>query len=81
MRAGMVLAGGIAVATALIPVPIIHLLGIPLVLLAAIAFAYRQLRTTARLSRTRMACPRCGAPQWFGGAAGLRQVAVPVEET
>ena len=69
---------GVLCAAALIPIPIIHLLGIPLALVAALVVAARQLRTGARLSRVSLACPRCAAPQLFGGASGLRTLDVPL---
>ena len=81
MRAGLVFLVGLAGAAALIPIPIIHLIGIPLMLIVAIVVAMRQLRTASRLSRVRLACPRCGALQGFGGAAGMRAVDAPMAVT
>ena len=78
-RAAIVLLVAIAFAAALIPIPIIHLVGIPLAIVAGIALAIIQLRTVARLAAVRIPCPRCGASQLIGGGMGFRSIDGPIE--
>lgn len=77
-RAAAILAVALVVAVALIPVPIIHLVGIPLALLLGLALAARQLRTVARLAACTMACPKCGERTAVGGGLGLRSATGPL---
>jgi hypothetical protein len=80
-RAALVMGGAVVLAGALIPIPIIHLLGIPLVLLAGIVMAGRQLTLAARLQPLRIACPKCGAVNRVGGGLGYRSVASGLDRT
>lgn len=79
VRAVIILLVGIGAAALLIPVPIIHLLGIPLVLLVSIVAAGRQSVTAARLLPLRLACPSCGAKNSVGGGLGYRNATEPIE--
>ncbi|MES2305431.1 MAG: hypothetical protein V4558_07980 [Gemmatimonadota bacterium] len=79
LRAGGYLLLGVAAAALLIPIPIIHLVGIPLALLIGCVTAARQLARTARLKPVRIACPNCGALNRVGGGLGLRTADLPVE--
>lgn len=75
----MLLATGLA--ATLIPIPIIHLLGIPLLLIAGIVLAVRQLSLVARLRPLRIACPKCGGVNRVGGGLGYRSVAHPMDHS
>lgn len=79
-RAAVVFGAAVALAAALIPVPIVHLLGIPLALLVGAVVAIRQLRAAVRLAPVRIPCPKCGAPQLLGGF-GLRTATEPIERS
>lgn len=79
LRASVTLLVGIAVAALLIPIPIIHLIGIPLALLGGIGLAARQLLTTVRLAPLRLPCPKCAAENRVGGGFGYRSATAPIE--
>ena len=72
-RAALVFGGAVLLAATLIPIPIIHLLGIPLLLIAGIFMASRQLRAVGRLLPLRIACPKCGAVNRVGGGFGYHR--------
>ena len=57
-----------------LPIPIIHLLAIPMILLAGIVMAFRQLSVVGRLAPVRIACPKCGVPNRIGGGLGVRSI-------
>lgn len=78
-RAAMVLGIGVALAATLIPIPIIHLLGIPLLLIAGVVLASRQLTAVLRLDPLQMRCPKCGAVNRVGGGFGYRSATGPFE--
>ena len=77
-RAVGILVVAIALSAALIPIPIVHLVGIPLMLIAGIAAAVRQLRSVALLDPVRFNCPRCGAGNAIGGGLGLPTATGPI---
>jgi hypothetical protein len=77
-RAALILLIAAGLAAAIIPVPIVHLIGIPLILGLGLVGAIRQLRSVALLSPVRMPCPRCGALNSFGGGLGLRSATDPI---
>jgi hypothetical protein len=72
VRSGVIVLVAVVAAAMLIPIPIIHLLGIPMVLLAGVVMAVRQLRSVTKMERVTIACPRCGEPNRFGGGMGYR---------
>lgn len=78
-RAGAVLLGALGLAGMFIPIPIIHLLAIPIILVAGAGVAGRQLMSVARLAPLRIACPKCGAVNRVGGGLGYRQIDRPIE--
>jgi hypothetical protein len=78
-RAVIILCLGIGAAALLIPIPIIHLIGIPLVLLLSLVSAGRQLRVVARLNTIRISCPSCGAMNSVGGWHGYQSATDPIE--
>ncbi len=78
IRALTVVGVALVMAAMLIPVPIVHLVGIPLVLIIGIAVAVRQYRSVARLAPMRLACPRCGAENSLGGGLGYRSATGPI---
>ena len=78
-RAALVFGGAVLLAATLIPIPIIHLLGIPLLLITGIVMAVRQLRAVGRLLPLRIACPKCGAVNRVGGGFGYHDPAAPHE--
>lgn len=77
-RTGLVLLISLVLAGALIPIPIVHLVGIPLVLGIGILVALRQATSVARLAPMRIACPVCGATNSLGGGLGYRSVTTPL---
>jgi hypothetical protein len=80
-RAAGIMLLALVLAAAIIPVPIVHLVGIPLILCVGLLFAVRQLRSVASLSPVRVACPRCGLDNSLGGGLGLRTTTGPVALT
>lgn len=78
-RAAGIVLMSLACAAAMVPVPIVHLVGIPLILVVGMAVAVRVYRSVARLSPMRLACPRCGASNSLGGGWGLRTTTAPLE--
>ena len=79
LRTLAVLAITIFLAATLIPIPIIHLAGIPLVLVVGLAMTGRQALAVGRLQPLRAPCPRCGGVNRLGGGLGLRSVTKPIE--
>ena len=80
-RAAIVIVGSVLLAGTLIPIPIIHLLGITLVLITGVLMAGRQLASVARLQPLRIACPKCGARNRVGGGFGFRSVVGGIDRT
>lgn len=80
-RAGLLMIVCIGLAASLIPIPIIHLLGIPLVLITGLVLALKQLRAVARLRPLQIHCPKCDAVNRVGGGIGMRSLAQPTEWT
>ncbi len=78
-RAGVVMLVAVGAAALLIPIPIIHLVGIPLALLIGVGVAIHQFRSVARLDRITLACPKCDAPNHLGGGLGYRTATGPVQ--
>ena len=78
-RAAIVLVAAVLLAASLIPVPIVHLFGIPMLLIAGLVFAGRQLSITCRLKPVRIRCPRCDGVNRVGGGLGYHGVAEPIE--
>ncbi len=79
LRAAGWLGLGLVAAAVMLPIPIIHLLGIPLVLLVGIGAAIRQTRSVARLAPMKVTCPKCGEPNSIGGGIGFRTETGPIE--
>jgi hypothetical protein len=78
-RAAIVLLVAVLLAASLIPIPIVHLLGIPMMLIAGLVFSGRQLLITCRLKPVRIRCPRCDGVNRVGGGLGFRSVSEPME--
>jgi hypothetical protein len=78
-RALTTLGIGLLGAALFIPIPIIHLLGIPMAIIASVVISIRQFSSAARLDPLRMPCPKCGGTNRIGGGLGLRHPAQPVE--
>ena len=79
MRAAFFLLLGVGGAALLIPVPIIHLVGIPLMLVVGIFAAVKQMTAAARLKPMRLACPACEVKNRIGGGFGYRHPDEPIE--
>jgi hypothetical protein len=62
----------VLLASTLIPIPIVHLLGIPILLVTGVILAVRQVSMAGRLRPLRLACPKCGVPNRVGGGLGYR---------
>ncbi|HET9133241.1 MAG TPA: hypothetical protein VFN90_02975 [Gemmatimonadales bacterium] len=78
LRAGGLLAAALVGAAAIIPVPIIHLVGIPLLVVLGVVLAVRQLRAVARLAPCTLPCPKCGERTTVGGGLGMRSATGPL---
>lgn len=74
-RSAIVMLVAVLLAATLIPIPIIHLLGIPLLLGGGVFLGIRQLTMIGRLRPLRIACPKCGEFNRVGGGLGLRSIA------
>jgi hypothetical protein len=79
-RSAVVMMVAVLLAATLIPIPIIHLLGIPLLLLSGVVLAIRQLSMIGRLKAMKIACPKCGELNRIGGGLGRSSIA-PRERT
>lgn len=79
IRAMGIMGVALVLAAMIIPIPIVHLVGIPLILIVGVVVAARQLRSVATLAPIRMVCPRCGANNSLGGGLGLRTATGPLE--
>lgn len=75
-RSGLVLLASIGLAMLFVPIPIVHLLAIPMILLAGVVLAIRQLSVVGRLAPLRMPCPKCGVMNRVGGGLGMRSTAL-----
>ncbi len=71
--------GSILVAALFIPIPIIHLLAPPAIIISGMVLATRQFRATARLLPLHVSCPKCGAMITLGGGIGVRHPDDPLE--
>jgi hypothetical protein len=71
--------GSIVTAAVFLPIPIIHLLAPPAILITGGVLATRQFRATARLLPMRRPCPKCGAMTSLGGGIGIRHPEQPLE--
>ena len=69
-RSATIMVVAVLLAATLIPIPIVHLLGIPLLLLIGAVTAIRQLGMIGRLESVRIPCPKCGEPNRVGGGLG-----------
>lgn len=81
LRAGLTLLVAVGLAALIIPVPIVHLVGIPLVLGAGVAASVRQYRGVARLAPMSMPCPKCGERNSLGGGFGYRSATEPLSRS
>lgn len=79
VRAVGIFVVAILASVALIPIPIIHLMGPPLLLIGGGIAAGRQLRAVARLTPIRLACPKCQAVNRIGGGFGMIHPDQPLE--
>lgn len=71
--------GSILVAALFIPIPIIHFLAPPAIIITGMVLATRQARATARLLPCRLPCPKCGASLLLGGGLGMAHPMEPME--
>ncbi len=78
-RAATVVLIAMVMSAMLIPIPIVHLIGIPLTLFIGIAVAVRTSRAVARLEPTHLPCPKCGARNNVGGGLGYRSATGPID--
>src|SRR5579862_9123596 len=74
-RSIIVMVVAIGLAAMLIPIPIVHLLGIPLLLVVGVILAIRQLSLIGRLRPVRITCPKCGVSNRVGGGLGVSSIA------
>jgi hypothetical protein len=74
MRAGKLMLIALGLAVAFLPIPIIHLLAIPMLLIGGIALSLRQLSMAGMLRPLRIPCPKCGAGNRVGRMLGVRSI-------
>ena len=74
-RSGLTMLGAVGLSATLIPIPIIHLIGPPMLLLTGAVLAIMQLTYVGRLSAVSVPCPKCGKPNRIGGGLGRRSIA------
>lgn len=79
LRAAVFFLISIGLAALLIPIPIVHLFGIPLMLVLGIVTAVRSLGRVAKLEPMHIPCPKCGARNNIGGGLGFKTETGPVE--
>jgi hypothetical protein len=79
LRAAGALLVFVGLAAALIPIPVIHLVGIPMMLVLGVVTAIRTLGREARLDRMHLPCPKCGARNDLGGGLGLADPTGPFD--
>jgi hypothetical protein len=78
-RAAAMMLVAIILAGSLLPIPIIHLIGPPALLITGMVLAVRQLRAGVRLAPTHIACPKCGYRNRVGGGQGWHNADHPME--
>lgn len=78
-RAAGFAGGFVVLAAVFLPIPIIHLLAPPAILITGMVLAARQYRATARLLPLRLSCPKCNALISLGGGIGMRDAELPIE--
>jgi len=76
-EAALMVLGGAALAVVLLPVPIIHLVGIGL-FLTILVLAVRRIRAPAVIRSARGTCPKCGAEGSLFVGFGRRRFQLPV---
>jgi hypothetical protein len=79
MRATILFFLCVLLAGMILAIPIVHLVGVPLLLVTGIALGVKQFSATERLRPIRMACPKCGGPNRLGGGMGRRSLAEPMD--
>jgi hypothetical protein len=76
-EAALMVLGGAILAVALLPVPIIHLVGIGL-FLTILVLAVRRVRAPAVIRSAHGTCPKCGAEGAFFVGFGRKQLRLPL---
>jgi hypothetical protein len=78
-RAGVVMVVAVLLAGSLLPIPIIHLIGPPIILVTGVVMAMRQLGAAVRLAPMKVNCPKCGYGNRIGGGLGWHDADQPME--
>lgn len=78
-RVALTVAISILLALAMVPIPIVHFIGVPLVLFGGIGAAIWQGRQVARVDRVVVPCPCCGAANPIGGGPGFPSARGPFQ--
>jgi hypothetical protein len=73
-RGGGMLAGTLLLTLVIAFIPIVHLIGVPLVLIGGLTISVLQMRATARLRPVQLACPKCGGVNRIGGGLGMAEL-------
>jgi ribosomal protein S27AE len=76
-EAGLMVLGGALLAVVLLPVPIIHLVGVGL-FLTILVLAVRRVRAPAVIRSAHGTCPKCGAEGAFFVGFGRKQLRLPI---
>jgi hypothetical protein len=74
-RSGLTMLGAVLLSAMLLPIPIIHIIGPPMLLLTGMVLAILQLTYVGRLSAVKVPCPKCGEINRIGGGLGRRSIA------
>ena len=78
-RASIVFGTAVVLSATLIPVPLVHLIGIPLLLVTGSVLAAMQLGAAVRLQPMRIPCPKCGTVNRIGSASGRQHLDGAIE--
>jgi hypothetical protein len=77
-RAGLAVLAGLVVSVLVIPIPIVHLVGIPLAVLGGLGAAVRLAGVRSTLRSVHGTCPRCEFQQSFFVGIGLFGYRLPM---
>lgn len=69
----------LVLAAMIIAIPIVHLVGVPLLFFTGVGLGVKQFSALERLKPLRMNCPKCGGANRVGGGMGRRSLEEPIE--
>jgi hypothetical protein len=77
-RSARTLGAFLLIAVVVAFIPIVHVFGIPLALLAGIVLSVQQFRVSTTIRSAHATCPKCGTEQKFYVGTGLGGLKLPV---